>query len=48
MTFALPAITIGWVLAMIILILVIVFAVLGQLPPLLAVLIGGVALARLL
>lgn len=37
----------GAVIALLVLVLCVVFAVLGQLPPLLALLIGGAALARL-
>jgi len=43
-----PAITIGWIIALLVLILCIVFAAIGRLDLLLAGLIGGVALARLL
>jgi len=38
----------GWIIAILVLILCVVFAVLGRLDFLLAGLIGGVALARLL
>jgi hypothetical protein len=41
-------ISLGWIVALLVLILVIVFAVLAQIPLLLAGLIGGVALSRLL
>lgn len=41
-------ITIGWVIALIVLLLVIIFAVLNTVPLIVAALIGGVALARLL
>jgi hypothetical protein len=43
-----PVITIGWLVALIVLLVVIVLAILSQLPLLLAGLIGGVALSRLL
>ena len=43
-----PPVTIGWIIALLVLILCIVFAVLGRIDFLLAGLIGGVALARLL
>ena len=48
MNITVPAFTIGWVIALVILILVVVLFVVGQLPVLLAALIGGLALARLL
>jgi hypothetical protein len=48
MNITMPAITIGWIIAMIVLVLCIIFAVIGRLDVLLALLIGGVALARLL
>jgi hypothetical protein len=48
MQFSVPPITIGWLIALLVLILCIVFAVIGWLDVLLAGLIGGVALARLL
>ena len=48
MTFTLPAFTIGWVLALIILVLVVVFFAIGQLDGRQAALFGGLALARLL
>ncbi len=48
MQIGLPPVTIGWVIALLVLILCIVFAALGQLPLIIAGLIGGVALARLL
>jgi hypothetical protein len=41
-------ISLGWIIALIVLILVIVFLVLAQVPLLVGLLIGGVALARLL
>jgi hypothetical protein len=42
-----PPITIGWIIALLVLILCIVFAAIGRLDFLTAGLIGGVALARL-
>jgi hypothetical protein len=48
MQFTMPAITIGWLLALVVLLLCIVFAAIGRLDFVLAGLIGGVALARLL
>ena len=48
MTFAAPTITVGWVIALLVLILCVVFIAIGQLPLLVGALIGGVALARLL
>jgi hypothetical protein len=48
MTWTAPAITVGWIIALLVLLLCIVFAVVGQLDYLHAGLIGGVALARLL
>jgi hypothetical protein len=48
MQIAPPVVTIGWVIAVVVLILCVIFAVIGQLPVLLAALIGGVAIARLL
>jgi hypothetical protein len=48
MNLALPPVTVGWIIALLVLILCIVFAVVGQLDYLHAGLIGGVALARLL
>jgi hypothetical protein len=48
MQFTMPAITIGWLLALVVLLLCIVFAAIGRLDVVLAILIGGVALARLL
>ncbi|HEY1294687.1 MAG TPA: hypothetical protein VGJ60_16540 [Chloroflexota bacterium] len=48
MTFAMPAITVGWVIALVILILTVVFIAVGQVPLLVGGLIAGVALARLL
>lgn len=48
MQFTMPAVTIGWIIALLVLILCIVFAVLGRLDFLVAGMIGGVALARLL
>jgi len=46
--FTMPAITIGWLIALLVLILCIVFAAIGRLDVVLAGLIGGAALARLL
>lgn len=40
--------TVGWVIALIVLILVVVFAILGSLDYKLALLLGGLAVARLL
>jgi hypothetical protein len=48
MQFTMPPVTIGWIIALLVLILCIVFAVIGRLDFLLAGLIGGVALSRLL
>lgn len=48
MNFTLPAISIGWVIALIILVLVIVLFFIGQLDARAAALFGGLALARLL
>ena len=48
MQFTMPPVTIGWIIALLVLILCIVFAVIGRLDFVLAGLIGGVALARLL
>jgi hypothetical protein len=48
MTWTIPAITVGWVLALVALILCIVFAAVGQIDLKLAGLIGLVALSRLL
>jgi hypothetical protein len=48
MQFTMPPLTIGWIIALLVLILCIVFAVIGRLDFVLAGLIGGVALARLL
>lgn len=42
------AITIGWLIALLVLIIAIVLWVIGRLDPVLAGLIGGLALARLL
>jgi hypothetical protein len=47
MQFTMPAITIGWLLALVVLLLCIVFAAIGRLEVVLAILIGGVALSRL-
>ena len=47
MNIALPAITLGWVIALIGLILVVVFFAIGTLPALLAVLFGMAFLSRL-
>ena len=43
-----PWLQVGWVIALIMLILCVVFAAIGSLPIMLALLIGGVALSRLL
>jgi hypothetical protein len=43
-----PVITIGWIIALIVLLLVIVFIATGQVPVVIGLLIGGCALARLL
>jgi hypothetical protein len=48
MQFTMPPLTIGWIIALLVLILCIVFAVIGRLDFLIAGLIGGVALSRLL
>ncbi len=48
MTFAGPYFSIGWVIALIVLVLVIVLLVVGQLSVLLAALIGGLAISRLI
>jgi hypothetical protein len=48
MQFTVPAITIGWLLALVVLLLCVVFAAIGRLDFVIAGLIGGVALARLL
>jgi len=48
MTWTVPPVTVGWILALLVFILCIVFAVIGRLDFVLAGLIGGVALARLL
>jgi len=48
MTWTAPAITVGWILALLALILCVVLAVVGQLEFVVAGLIGLVALARLL
>lgn len=45
---ALPAISLGWIIALVILVLVIVLWAVGQLAPMDALLFGGLALARLL
>lgn len=47
MTFTLPAISIGWVIALVILILVVVLFFIGQIDGKMAFFIGGLALARL-
>jgi hypothetical protein len=47
MQFTMPPITIGWIIALLVLILCIVFAAIGRLEVVLAILIGGVALSRL-
>jgi hypothetical protein len=43
-----PVITIGWIIALIVLLLVIVFIATGQVPVVIGLLIGGCALSRLL
>jgi len=48
MNLALPAVTVGWVIALLCLLLTIVFVVLGRLDIVSGGLIAGVALARLL
>ncbi len=40
--------TLGWLIAFIVLVVIIILFVLSQIPPILAGLIGGVALSRLL
>ena len=47
MQLALPPITIGWVIALLILVLCVVFIAVGKLDTLTGALIGGVALSRL-
>lgn len=47
MSVALQPVTLGWLIALLVLILCIVFVVIGQLPLIVGGLIGGVALARL-
>lgn len=47
MNLSIPPISIGWIIALVILVLVVVFFAIGTLPAVLAVLIGGLALARL-
>jgi hypothetical protein len=48
MQFAMPAVTVGWILALLVLILAIVFIAIGRLDIVPGGLIAGVALARLL
>jgi len=48
MQLTMPAITIGWIIALVTLILCVVFIVVGQLPLLVGGLIALVALSRLL
>ena len=48
MNFNLPPITVGWIIALLVLILCIIFVVTGQIPILIGSLIGGAAAARLL
>ena len=47
MNLALQPITIGWIIALVVLILTVVFVAIGQLPIVVGGLIAGVALARL-
>jgi len=47
-TFTMPPLTIGWILALLVLILAIIFVVLGRIEPVTGGLIAGAALARLL
>jgi hypothetical protein len=47
MQWTMPPITIGWIIALLVLILCIVFAAIGRLDLIIAGLIGGVALSRL-
>lgn len=46
--FQIAPISVGWLIALLVLIVVIILAIISQLPLLLAGLIGGVALSRLL
>jgi hypothetical protein len=48
MQMSMPTITIGWIIALLVLILCIVFVAIGRLDILIGGLIGGVALSRLL
>lgn len=48
MNLTFPPITIGWIIALLVLILAIVFVAVGQLPLIVGGMIGGAALARLL
>ena len=48
MQLALPPVTIGWVIALLVLILCVVFVAVGQVPLIIGALIAGAALARLL
>lgn len=48
MTFNMPTITVGWLIAFFVLVACFIMALVGQLDVKLAVLIGGVALSRLL
>lgn len=47
MNLSLPPITVGWVIALLVLILCVVFAAIGKEDVVLLALIGGAALARL-
>ena len=48
MTWTAPAITIGWLIALLVLLLVVVFAAINQLDYKLAAFLGGLAVARLI
>lgn len=48
MQIAMPTITVGWVIALLVLILAIVLIVVSQVPLIIGLLIAGVALSRLL
>jgi len=48
MQIAMPPITVGWIIGLLVLILAIVFVAIGQVPLIIGALIGGVALSRLL
>jgi len=48
MQIAMPPITVGWIIALLVLILAIVLIVVSQVPLIIGLLIAGVALSRLL